>query len=298
VAKRTEPPVEEPLVGVPLQMVNPESLGAGNVPATFASEPEVAPRSTARGVVVFDLDGTILDDISHISHVAADVMFQAFGTPLEEGRIHYLATTGMPFEAQLAQLYPSAPAADRAKVARTFHERKIREAYAHASAFPEIPRVLKQLDRTGWTMVISTGAEREMGELLLEREGLRIWFESVLGSGQGTKREHLLEYQRRYPGARMFLVGDSRFDMEAARDTPGVVPIARACELHGWAISPEDLRRWGAAYADYSLARLPEVLDDLAAPARAPSQPMQPAPAAPKRATKRPPTSKPKARRR
>ncbi|MCI4346503.1 MAG: HAD family hydrolase, partial [Thermoplasmata archaeon] len=276
--KRADPPVQEPLAGAPLPMVNPESLGGGNIPASFASEPVVAPRTAARGVVVFDLDGTILDDISHISHVAADVMFQAFGTPLEEGRVHYLATTGMPFEAQLAQLYPSAPPAERAKVARAFHERKIREAYAHASAFPEIPRVLKQLDGSGWTLVISTGAEREMGELLLEREGLRMWFESVLGSGQGTKREHLLEYQRRYPGARMFLVGDSRFDMEAARDTPGVTPIARACQLHGWAISPEDLRRWGAAYADYSLARLPEVLDDIEGPRPAPPTPKRSVP--------------------
>ncbi|HEV2449595.1 MAG TPA: HAD family hydrolase [Thermoplasmata archaeon] len=255
---------EPPAVGAALPMVNPESLGAGNVPVPYAAEATVAPRSVARGVVVFDLDGTILDDMSPISHVAAAVLHEAFGTPEEEGRLHYLATTGMPFEAQLAQLFPEAPPELRAQTARKFHQRKIQEAYAHASVFPEMPRVLKQLDRAGWTLAISTGAEREMGELLLEREGLRIWFESVLGSGQGTKREHLLEYQRRYPGAPVYLVGDSRFDMEAARDTPGVVAIGRACQLHGWTLSPEDLRRWGAAYADYSLAQLPETLDRLA----------------------------------
>jgi phosphoglycolate phosphatase-like HAD superfamily hydrolase len=246
-------------------MLNPESLGAGHVPTPFASEPVVEPRPVARGVVIFDLDGTILDDMSPISHVAAAVMQEAFGTPPEEGRIHYLATTGMPFEAQLSQLYPKAPAELRAQTARKFHQRKIQEAYAHAAAFPEMPRVLKQLDRAGWTLAISTGAEREMGELLLEREGLRIWFEAVLGSGQGTKREHLAEYRRRYPGARLYLVGDSRFDMEAARDTPGVTSIGRACQFHGWALTPEDLRRWGAAYADYSLAQLPETLERLEA---------------------------------
>lgn len=245
-------------------MVNPQSLGAGNEPVSFAAEGTVSPRAVARGVVIFDLDGTILDDMSPISHVAAAVLHEAFGTPEEEGRLHYLATTGMPFEAQLAQLYPEASPELRAQTARKFHQRKIQEAYAHASVFPEMPRVLKQLERAGWTLAISTGAEREMGELLLEREGLRIWFESVLGSGQGTKREHLQEYQRRYPGARLYLVGDSRFDMEAARDTPGVVSIGRACQLHGWTLTPEDLRRWGAAYADYSLAQLPETLDRLA----------------------------------
>src|SRR5208282_655086 len=38
-----------------------------------APRPEVPPRLVERGVVVFDLDGTILDDLSLISTVAADV---------------------------------------------------------------------------------------------------------------------------------------------------------------------------------------------------------------------------------
>jgi phosphoglycolate phosphatase-like HAD superfamily hydrolase len=224
---------------------------------------EVAPRRVARGVVAFDMDGTILDDVSLISHVAAEVMHSAFGTPVEEGRIHYLATTGMPFEAQLAQLYADAPGTLRAATARTFHGRKVTEAYAHAGPFPEVPKLLKRLSQDGWTLVISTGAETEMADLLLEREGLRFWFEDVLGSAQGTKREHLKELRRRYPGARIFLVGDSRFDMEAAASIEGVIPIGRASSLHGWGLTPEDLRRWGAAWADYSLAKLPEKLAEL-----------------------------------
>jgi phosphoglycolate phosphatase-like HAD superfamily hydrolase len=221
----------------------------------------VAPRKVERGVVIFDLDGTILDDLDKISHVAAEVMAQAFGTPEEEARIHYLATTGMPFEAQLAQLYPEAPAALRATTARTFHQRKVREAYARAKPFPEIPKLLKRLATERWTLSISTGAETEMADLLLEREGLRYWFEDVLGSGSGTKREHLLEYRRRFPDVPLFLVGDSRFDMEAAQSVPGVVPLGRASRLAGWTLTPRDLVQWGAAWADYSLTRLPQALE-------------------------------------
>lgn len=231
-----------------------------------ATEPEVAPRTVARGVVVFDLDGTILDDLGLISHVAGDALFKAFGTPTEEARLHYLATTGMPFEAQLAQLYPEVPAPERLAVAKLFHHRKVQEAYAQAHPFPDVPRLLKQLSRDGWTTVISTGAEREMADVVLEREGLRFWFEDLLGSGQGTKREHLREYGRRYPGVPVFLVGDSRFDMEAAASVPGVVAIGRAASLHGWTLTPDDLKRWGAAWADYSLAELPGVIAKLARP--------------------------------
>ena len=225
-----------------------------------------APRVVERGVVVFDLDGTILDDLPAISRVASEVMASAFGTPTEEARIHYLATTGMPFEAQLAQLYPEAPAALRSSTARTFHQRKVAEAYARAKPFPEMPRTLKQLARDGWNLAISTGAETEMADLLLEREGLRYWFEDVLGSGDGTKREHLAEYRRRFPDRPMFLVGDSRFDMEAAQSVAGVVPLGRASRLSHWSLTPLDLRKWGAAWADYSLEGLPDVLARLERP--------------------------------
>ena len=244
-------------------MIGPATSAYAEVQRVPVVEEDVAPRTVERGVVAFDLDGTLLDDIGLISHVAGEVLAEAFGTPPDEARIHYLATTGMPFEAQLAQLYPGAPVEQRAATARIFHQKKVKEAYAHATPFPEVPKLLKQLDRDKWTLVVSTGAERETADLLLEREGLRYWFEGVLGSGQGTKREHLAEFRRRYPGAPLFLVGDSRFDMEAARSVPEVVPLGRASSMHGWTLTPDDLRRWGAAWADYSLSALPSVLPEL-----------------------------------
>ncbi len=263
---KASPPARAPAVapaptGALLPVVPASTSQFTEVARLPVAEPPVAPRAVGRGVLVFDLDGTILDDIGPISAVAAAVLAEAFGTPTEEGRLHYLATTGMPFEAQLAQLYPDVPAATRAEVARTFHDRKVREAYKEARPFPEMPGLLKRLGREGWTLVVSTGAEREMADLVLEREGLRFWFEAVLGSGQGTKREHLAEFRRRFPEAPLYLIGDSRFDMEAAGSIPGVVALARASNLPGWALTPADLTRWGARWADYSLASLPEALE-------------------------------------
>ena len=205
------------LPGTELPILQATSQFAEVGRATGRSPEVVAPKVVERGVVVFDLDGTILDDLGLISTVAADVLEKAFGTPSAEGRVHYLATTGMPFEAQLSQLYPEAAPELRASTARTFHARKVTEAYAKAKPFPEIPKLLKRIDQEHWTMVISTGSETEMAELILEREGLRYWFDEVLGSADGTKREHLAEYARRYPEVPKFMVGDSRFDMEAAQ---------------------------------------------------------------------------------
>lgn len=258
----SDPPRVPPETGSDLIQFGPTSLHA-EFSRPLVVEPPVEPRSVPRGVLVFDLDGTILDDIDLISHVAGDVMEKAFGTPAPEARIHYLATTGMPFEAQLAQLYPEATPAERDSAARIFHERKVREAYATARSFPEMPRLLKRLAGAHWTLVVSTGAEREMADLVLERQGLRFWFEGLLGSGQGTKREHLLEYRRRFPDTSMYLIGDSRFDMEAATASDGVVPLGRASRFPGWTLTPDDLRRWGAVWADYSLAGLAEELEGL-----------------------------------
>jgi len=249
---------DEPLI--PLPVLANKSLDTPE-PSPLPDEPPPEPRRVPRGVIVFDLDGTILDDLNHISEVAADVMATAFGTPKQEARIHYLATTGMPFEAQLSQLYPDVPAADRHKVARLFHQRKATEAYGTAHPFPEMSRVLKRLSLEKWTLVISTGAEKEIADLLLEREGIRYWFEAVLGAGQGTKREHLAEYRRRFPDVPVFLIGDSRFDMEAASSTPGVTALGRASSVPGWALTPKDLKKWGAVWADHTLTNLPEAIE-------------------------------------
>jgi phosphoglycolate phosphatase-like HAD superfamily hydrolase len=174
----------------------------------------------------------------------------------------------MPFEAQVSQLYGAAPLELRQSVARQFHQRKISEAYARAKPFPEIPKLLKRLAAARWTLAVSTGAEREMADLVLEREGLRYWFEDVLGSGQGTKREHLAEYRRRYSNAPIVLVGDSRFDLEAAQSVEGVIAVARASSFANWNLTPDDLHRWGAVWADYSLTELPEALERIFSPAK------------------------------
>ena len=265
--------------GLELPLVAATSQYAEVARPAGRSRPPVEPRAVDRGVVIFDLDGTILDDLSAISAVAADVMEKAFGTPADEARVHYLATTGMPFEAQLAQLYPEVPAPLRTSTARTFHQRKVAEAYARAKPFPEIPRTLKRLAGDRWTLAISTGAETEMADLLLEREGLRYWFEDVLGSADGTKREHLVEYRRRFSTGPLFLVGDSRFDMEAAGSVPGTIALGRASRLAHWSLTPRDLRNWGAAWAVYSLEELPRVLARLERSRR---------PARPRRASARP----------
>ena len=110
-ARRTpaddEPRDAPPAGGTPLPMVGPATSQFAEISrAVIREEPTVEPRRLERGAVIFDVDGTLLDDMGPISELAGKLLFETFGTPELEGRLHYLATTGMPFEAQLSQLLP------------------------------------------------------------------------------------------------------------------------------------------------------------------------------------------------
>ncbi|MDP3552032.1 MAG: HAD hydrolase-like protein [Novosphingobium sp.] len=57
-------------------------------------------------VLVFDLDGTLVPTMEDYANRAAQLMEEAFGTPFAQARHSYFATSGLPFERQLRQLYP------------------------------------------------------------------------------------------------------------------------------------------------------------------------------------------------
>ena len=217
-----------------------------------------------RGVIVFDMDGTLVDDMKEIGATAAKVMHEAFGIPVEEAMAMYYATTGMPFERQLLELFPEKPREQLHRVALHFHEVKVMEVYSKVKLFPEIPQVLKALVRAGWVLVVATGAEREVAELILEREGIAFLLDGVMGAGQGTKDLHIQEYKKRWTGVPFVLVGDSRFDIEVAKRFPELVVVGRACRLPGWVITPQDMLKLGAAWSEYTLEGLPAALEKLA----------------------------------
>jgi phosphoglycolate phosphatase-like HAD superfamily hydrolase len=58
------------------------------------------------GLLVFDLDGTLIPTMEDYADQAAGLMEAAFTTPFAEARAAYFRTSGLPFEQQLRQLYP------------------------------------------------------------------------------------------------------------------------------------------------------------------------------------------------
>jgi phosphoglycolate phosphatase len=223
--------------------------------------PKLASPPRPRGVVVFDMDGTLVDDMLGIGTAAARVIHEEFGTPLDKALVEYYSTTGMPFPLQLRTLYPNKEQQEVSRVAKLFHDVKVRGVYATANLFPDVPDLLKALKGANWTLVVATGAEKEMADLIFQREGISHYFDEIMGSAEGTKDKHLREFQKERPSLPHVMVGDAEFDMKTARSMPGFFVVGRATNLPGWAVTPEHLKRWGAEWADYSLAELPQVLE-------------------------------------
>jgi phosphoglycolate phosphatase-like HAD superfamily hydrolase len=61
------------------------------------------------GAVLFDLDGTLVDSMTGFGLVAARVLEQHHGLPFAQGQEAYRRTSGIPFFAQLEQLFPGDP---------------------------------------------------------------------------------------------------------------------------------------------------------------------------------------------
>ena len=57
-------------------------------------------------LLVFDLDGTLIDTMGDYADKAAALIRDHYGTPKDEARRRYFETSGVPFEQQLEQIFP------------------------------------------------------------------------------------------------------------------------------------------------------------------------------------------------
>ncbi len=73
-------------------------------------------------LLVFDLDGTLVDTMGDYGDEAAQLMYQNYGTDLAQARADYFRTSGLPFHQQLKILYPDTDSTE--SVAQAFEDWK------------------------------------------------------------------------------------------------------------------------------------------------------------------------------
>ncbi|HXJ21229.1 MAG TPA: HAD hydrolase-like protein [Polyangia bacterium] len=177
-------------------------------------------------VLLCDLDGTLIDSMPTLAEIAAEVMDEVHGTPGVLARELYLATCGLPFAAQLEEIYPGDPR--NAGASELFESRK--PARCNAIAMPsDTWWVLESLHKSGVKIVVSSNNGVENVQSFARAS--RFQFDLTLGFGGGLSkgRPHFDATSRFFGVDRkeMLFVGDSLHDGDIA-EREGVPFVALA----------------------------------------------------------------------
>lgn len=165
------------------------------------------------GLVIFDLDGTLVDSMKVYSEKAAELISKYYGIPADRAKDLYLKTSGLPFIRQLDILFPGDERNE--EVSRIFEEWK-REVISEIKVEPEALQVIAELRRRGIKTAVSSNNLRKYVEAIF-RNSERPDF--ILGwDGRGfTKGEPHIAHLEKITGLKrdsFLFVGDSPNDLK------------------------------------------------------------------------------------
>ena len=182
-------------------------------------------------LIVFDLDGTLVDSRRDLTDASNDLLAAHGAAPLDEESVGTMVGEGV------ATLVRRVLAARRLTVPadqalRQFLEIYDRRLLNHTRPYPGIPESLAYLGRHG-SLAVLTNKPLAATERILHALGLRERFQWVVGGdgphGRKPHPEGLRAIMRlaREASDQTVLVGDSRVDLETARNAGSRICLAR-----------------------------------------------------------------------
>ncbi|MBA1273400.1 phosphoglycolate phosphatase [Stutzerimonas azotifigens] len=199
-------------------------------------------------LVMFDLDGTLLDSVPDLAAAVDSVLLQLGRPPAGLARVRDWVGNGAPVLVRRAL----AGGLDHQGVDDELAQRALQmflEAYAggHAltTVYPGVPPLLEWLRTQGVPMAVVTNKPERFVEPLLQEKGLGGFFSWIVGGDTLSRQKpdpaglrHVLE-RAGVPAHQALFVGDSRNDVLAAR-AAGVPCVAlRYGYNHGRPIDEE-----------------------------------------------------------
>jgi len=166
-------------------------------------------------VLLCDLDGTLIDTMPVLADLATEVMVGMYGIPKTLARELYLATCGLPFVAQLEDIFPGDV---RNPTASDLFE-SAKPARCNSARMPADTRsALVELRRRGVRIAVSSNNGRENVETFAKTADFP--FDLVMGYGNGLAKgkPHVQMVERLFGVGRgeMLFVGDALHDGEIA----------------------------------------------------------------------------------
>jgi phosphoglycolate phosphatase len=173
-------------------------------------------------LIVFDLDGTLVDSRRDLADSTNDVLASYGAAPLSIDDVAGMVGEGAKVLVEralgAAGLRPDEP--DALRRFRGFYDRRLLD---HTRAYDGMAATLDELHRRGHVMAVLTNKPQAPSERLIGALGLAQYFRHVIGGDGDLPRkpapEGLQGLQRREPAAagETWLVGDSMIDIETAR---------------------------------------------------------------------------------
>lgn len=166
-------------------------------------------------VVIFDLDGTLVDSMDCLADLASDVIHRYYAMEKTTARRRYFETSGLPFSEQLEKIFPDHHLNQRA--AEEFETKK-EKSYLKRPLFGDAADTVKKLRKKNVKVVISSNNFQSLVDRLLEAAGIEtdvaLGFRPNFQKGEAhfSCIEDRLGTQRK----EMTFVGDSLHDAATA----------------------------------------------------------------------------------
>jgi phosphoglycolate phosphatase len=182
-------------------------------------------------LLVFDLDGTLVDSRQDLAQATNRLILEYGGQPVDEDAVVHMVGEGA--ETLVARAFAAArllpvPGAALPRFLELYAERLL----VHTRAYAGVPEALEALSHVA-SLAVLTNKPREMSEAILRGLGLASFFGRILGGDGPHARKPDPEGLRRLmgefevAGEDTLLVGDSMIDLRTARAAGTAIALAR-----------------------------------------------------------------------
>lgn len=196
--------------------------------SVITPQPEAQPLD-GKQLVLFDLDGTLVDSVPSLA-LAMDAMLRQLGRePAGEERARQWVGNGAPMLVARAlsgdrEVDPALDPELKQQALELFLQAYADCAHEQAQLYPGVEKCLHEMQQRGLTLALVTNKPARFIEPLLQTLGLQGHFELLLGGDSlSTKKpdpqplHHCIDQLGSRPEATL-MVGDSATDVQAARN--------------------------------------------------------------------------------
>lgn len=164
-------------------------------------------------LIVFDMDGTVLDSMKRLSELAVGTMMLHYGVTAEEARVAYERTTGLPFAEQLNMIFPNSDQNNRVAEGYADAHRRMAGTFPMAPRLDKVFRWLKS-HQVKLALVSSTSAD-----IIAQMPQVHAAGFDYIGGFRGYEKDIQIEEACAYLGVPLTDViyfGDAAMDQEYA----------------------------------------------------------------------------------